>query len=225
MRRLRYSHEPQPLGRMGGGRSFMKFRKTVIIAAAAATLCILAGALCFGSINPRRDNIEIRSFPPEFFCENKGNYIVRQTDGKCAAYASAYLLRHFGEQADGERLYPEIKRIFGFVPAKSIVHIFERRGYFAEAYHGSIDSLKQRLSEGNPVIVFVDIPGDTHYVVAVGYDERHIYLVDPLAGNADPDETRYNRRAEVGEFERMWETDTILSDNIYIVVKDGAGHE
>ena len=33
--------------------------------------------------------------------------------------------------------------------------------------------MKQRLTEGPPIIIFLRIPGDTHCAVAVGYSEQH----------------------------------------------------
>ena len=162
---------------------------------------------------------EVIIYPSEFFCESAGNRIDYQMDGKCAAYAAAYLLRHFGEKADGEELFPELKRPFGFVPANSITDIFEQHGYQAKACHGSIDTLKQRLIEGHPIIVFMRIPGDTHYAVVVGYDEQYIYLADSLAENANVLDIRYNRALTTEAFEDVWETKTLLPDNIYIVVE------
>ncbi len=79
--------------------------------------------------------------------------------------------------------------------------------------------MKQRLAEGHPIIVFIRIPGDTHYAVVVGYDEQCIYLVDSLAENANASDTRYNRVLTTGDFEDVWETGTLLPDNIYIIVK------
>ena len=105
--------------------------------------------------------MEAFDYPPEFFCASSENRIDYQTEGKCAAYAAAYLLRRFGEDTDGEALFPELKRTLGFVSANSIVDVFERYGYQAKACHGSVDTLKQRLTEGNPIIVFIRIPGDT----------------------------------------------------------------
>ena len=103
--------------------------------------------------------MEAFDYPPESFCASSENRIDYQTDGKCAAYAAAYLLRHFGEDTGGEALFPELKRTLGFVSANSIVDVFEQHGYQAKACHGSIDTLKQRLSGGNPIIVFTQIPG------------------------------------------------------------------
>ena len=153
------------------------------------------------------------------FCASAGNRIDYQTDGKCAAYAAAYLLRHFGEEADGEALFPELKRPLGFASASSIKDIFEQHGHEATAYHGSVDTLKQRLAEGHPIIVFIRIPGDTHYAVVVGYDEQHIYLADSLAENVNASDAQYDRVLTTEDFEAVWETGTLLPDNIYIVVK------
>lgn len=124
-----------------------------IVVSIAATISFLA------SISPPGDEMEAFDYPPEFFCASSENRIDYQTDGKCAAYAAAYLLRHFGEDTGGEALFPELKRTLGFVSANSIVDVFEQHGYQAKACHGSIDTLKQRLSGGNPIIVFTQIPG------------------------------------------------------------------
>ena len=183
----------------------------------AIVLLAAAAAAYFAEINPPKDNVECGAPPAEYFCDTRGNHIARQTDGKCAAYAAAYVLRHFGQQADGETVYPEIRRTLGFVPAKSIAAFFEAHGYTAQAYHGDVTSLKQRLTAGVPVIAFVSIPGDTHYLAVVGYDAQYLYLADSLARTADSG-AAYNRRLTTAEFEAIWHTTTPLSDNIYIVV-------
>ena len=182
-----------------------------IVASIAAAISFLA------YISPPKDDIEVLHYPPEFFCASSENRIDYQTDGKCAAYAAAYLLRHFGEDTDGEALFPELKRTLGFVSANSVADVFERHGYQAKACHGSVDTLKQRLSGGNPIIVFTRIPGDTHYAVFVGYDEQYIYLVDSLAANANASDTRYNRVLTTEDFEAVWKTGMLLPDNIYII--------
>ena len=186
-------------------------------AAMVAIVVSIAAAISFlASISPPMDEVESFGYPPEFFCASSENRIDYQTDGKCAAYAAAYLLRHFGEDADGEALFPELKRTLGFVSANSVADVFERHGYQAKACHGSVDTLKQRLSEGNPIIVFIRIPGDTHYAVVVGYDEQYIYLADSLAENANVSDAQYNRVLTTNDFEAVWKTGTLLPDNIYI---------
>lgn len=79
--------------------------------------------------------------------------------------------------------------------------------------------MKQRLAKGHPIIVFIQIPGDTHYAVVVGYDEQYIYLADSLAKNANASDAQYNRVLATEDFEAVWETETLLPANIYIVVK------
>lgn len=205
-------------GRSGAGT--MQIRKICLIAAGVAIILSIAVAVGFlVSISPPQDETESFDYPQEFFCASAENRIDYQTDGKCAAYAVAYLLRHFGENADGEELFPGLKRTLGFVSANSVVDVFERYGYQAKACHGSVDTLKQRLTEGNPIIVFIRIPGDTHYAVVVGYDEQHIYLVDSLAENANASDTQYNRVLPTEDFEAVWKTGTLLPDNIYITLE------
>ena len=198
----------------------MRTRKICLIAVIIAIILLVAAAIGFlAYVSPPKDKIEGLDYPSEFFCASAENRIDYQTDGKCAAYAAAYLLRYFGEDADGEKLFSELKRPFGFASANSIADVFERRGYRAKACHGSVDTLKQRLTEGNPIIVFIRIPKDTHYAVVVGYDERNVYLADSLAENANAVNAQYNRVMTTEDFESVWKTGTLLPDNIYIVFK------
>ena len=198
----------------------MQIRKICLIAVSVAIVLSIAVAIGFlAYVSPPQDETESFDYPPEFFCADAKNRIDYQTDGKCAAYAAAYLLRHFGEDADGEELFPELKRQFGFVSTNSITELFERHGYRAKACHGSIDTLKQRLTEGNPIIVFIRIPKDTHYAVVVGYDEQYIYLADSLEENANVSDAQYNRVLRTKDFEAVWKAGTPLPDNIYIIVK------
>ena len=195
----------------------------VLVFAALSSAAVICAVLYLAYMNFPYDRVADKDIPPEFFCDSGGNRIDFQTDDNCAAYAAAYVLRSLGEQTDGETVAPEIQRIFGFVPAKSIVRVFEKHGFSAKAYHGDADTLKQRLSGGVPIVVFVSIPNDTHYAVVVGYDKQYFYLVDSLPENENADGKRYNRRLTTEEFEKIWKTDTVLSDNIYIVsdIPDG----
>ena len=202
------------------GTGTMQIRKICLTAAIAAIILFIGAAISFlAYISPPKDEMESYDYPPEFFCTGAENRIDYQTDGKCAAYTAAYLLRHFGEEADGEELFSELKRPFGFASANCIADLLERQGYQAKACHGNVDTLKQQLTNGNPIIVFIRIPGDTHYAVVVGYDEQYIYLADSLAENANALNAQYNRVLTTKDFEAVWKTGTLLPDNIYIVVK------
>ena len=194
--------------------------KIILIAALFGVVLLGIAAACFlAYINPPEDDVDSFDYPPEFFCKTEENRIDRQKDGKCAAYACAYLLRHMGEDVNGEEVYPEIGRTFGFVTADSVADVFRRRGYQAKACYGDVDTLKHQLASGYLIIVFVRIPGDTHYAVVVGYDEQYVYLADSLAENTNVSDARYNRVLTTKEFEDIWKNGTLLKDNIYIVVR------
>ena len=189
-----------------------------IVALIVIVLSCAAAVGYLSYISPPEDKVETFNYPPEFFCAGAENHIDYQTDGKCAAYAAAYLLRHCGENADGETLFTELKRPFGFASANSIADVFKEHGYQAKAFRGNIDTLKQSLTDGQPIIVFIRIPEDTHYAVVVGYDERHVYMADSLAENANASDPQFNRVLTTEEFEDVWKNGTLLPDNIYIVV-------
>lgn len=195
--------------------------KTSLIAAIFGIVLLVTAASGFLLyMNPPEDDVDFFDYPTEFFCKTEDNRIDHQTDRKCSAYAAAYLLRYMGENVSGEEVYPEVKRIFGFVPADSVANVFRERGYQAKACHGDIDTLKQRLTSGNPIIVFIRIPGDTHYAVVVGYDEQCVYLADSLIENAGTSNARYNRILTTEEFENVWKNGTFPFDNVYIVVEN-----
>ena len=141
----------------------MHLRKICLTAVCIAIMLSIAAAICFlVSISPPKDEVVSIPYPPEFFCASAENRIDYQIDGKCAAYAAAYLLRHFGEEADGEALFPELKRPLGFVSANSIADVFAQHGYQTEAFHGNVGTLKQRL------VVFFSRMG---YVKKAAYEE------------------------------------------------------
>ena len=199
-------------------RSITKRKIAVLVLAvilSVAAICSVIHGITY--VSYPYDRIADSGVPSQYFCDSEKNRIDYQTDGNCAAYATAYVLRSLGKQTDGESIAAEMKRVFGFVSAKSIVRVLENHGFSAKAYRGNADTLKRRLCGGVPVIVFLSIPRDTHYAVVVGYDAQHFYLVDSLPENANAS-GRYNRKLTVEEFEKIWKTDTIVSDNTYIVV-------
>lgn len=194
-----------------------KRRKGILIVAFVLLGAAVGVMGCLVGLNPPRDDTADKNYPAEFFCDSGENSVDYQTDGNCAAYAAAYVLRSLGELTDGEKIAPEMKRVFGFVPAQSVVRVLEKYGFTAKAYCGDTDTLKKRLANGVPVVVFVSIPNDTHYAVLVGYDRQYFYMADSLAENKNAEGSLYNRKLTGEEFEKIWRTHTVLSDNIYIV--------
>ena len=181
-------------------------------------LLVVIGILWLLRTIPPKDTIRSTVLPQEFSIDSGHNYIDPQTGDMCSAYAAAYVMRHFGKQITGPELYGDIHRVFGFVPVHHIVSLFEDYGFHAKAYRGNIDTMKERLTDGVPIIAFVSIPGDTHYVVIVGYDENFIYLADSIPDYSNAEGGWYNRRLSVKAFEEIWKTNMYPVENIYIVV-------
>ena len=196
-----------------------KNRKSIIkIVSCILFVLVVAGALSFCGNLPQKDKIRTDDLPQEFRISMVNNYIDFQTENECSAYASAYVMRHFGQEITGSELYNDVWRIFGFVPVNNVVRLFQNYGYSAKAYHGDINTLKQRLVSGVPIIAFIRIPDDTHYVVVVGYDENFIYLVDSISDNSNANGSWYNRKLSTAEFEEIWKTSMYPVDNVYIVI-------
>lgn len=196
-----------------------KAKQQMIIAAVAACIALTVAAVLLIAL-PRipQDDISITPIS-EFHIDIGNNYFEQQESDDCAAYASAFVLRHFGDSATGYGLSGELKRSFGFVSADSVVELLESHGCKAAAYSGSFDTLKQRLSDGVPVIVFVQNKGDTHYEVVVGFDEENIYLVDSLSKPATDEGAWYNKKLNNDQFMKIWKTDIYSHYNIYIVAE------
>lgn len=173
-----------------------------------------------------------RSVPiPDQYMIESDNYFDYQPGLECAAFASAYLLRHYGEDSEGLQLYENFpsKLPEGGTMPEGIVTLFQDRGYEAQFItDGSVDALKKEIAKGAPVIVFIHLEEpytsthDTHYVPAVGYDEAYFYFAESLEKYADSkDESGlfYNRKIEISKFERLWTNIDDSWDNPYYVIE------
>lgn len=56
--------------------------------------------------------------------------------------------------------------------------------------------------------------------MVVGYDQKNIYLVDSIKENVNVENPNYNRILTEEEFKEVWDTNMLLSSNIYIVIKN-----
>ena len=197
----------------------MKIRNIIAVISLIALAGIAVKLLPAVYTSP--DHTESDSIPSAYHITEQDVPITAQTAGRCAAYSCAYVLRYFGdEQVSGSDPSVQTDRESGFVPPSNVAKTLRKHGCEAKAYHGTTDTLKQRIAQGNPVIVFIRIPHDTHYAVVTGYDEDSFYLADPMTENANADEKMYNRVIGAGEFEELWKTGTLLDNNIYIAVTD-----
>lgn len=139
------------------------------------------------------------------------NRIDFQNGYQCAAFSSAYILRHWNIEADGNNLYKIIpnKTKDGCVYPKGIQNLLSQYGFKVKYCSGNINALKNEVRKGNPVIVMIRVRADKnwlHYVPVVGYDEQHIFIAESLNEFVNCRENYYNRKIENEEFRRLWNT-------------------
>ncbi len=199
----------------------MKNTKLFILAICTILVLVLLSFILYIFIlTPKADKIKSNDLPNSYFI-SQFTYIDYQEHNDCSAYATAYVLRYLGENIKGTELYSQMKRNFSIMTAHSIVKAVKNRGYSAKAYHGSIDSLKQRLTQGTPIICFIRNQNDTHYVVVVGYDNDYIYMVDSIKNNANVEVTNlFNRKESIADFEMLWNTNLYFVNNIFIIINN-----
>lgn len=173
--------------------------------------------------------LEETDIPDEYWVEGE-NYFDYQSGMECAAFASAYLLRHYGVEADGRKLFETFpsKAPDGGTMPQGIETLFQERGYDALfVTDGTIEDLKEELTKGAPVIVFIHVEEpytsthNTHYVPLVGYDKEYFYFAESLMDYAnckDETDTLYNRKTYISKFERLWENIDGYWDYPYYVI-------
>ena len=162
------------------------------------------------------------STPPKYMI-TADNYFDYQSGYECSGYATAYVLRSMGEEADGLTLYQNnpYKNTDGTVLPEGLVKFLKESGYKVNLCSGTIMQMKYDLSNGLPIIAFVKTsPQESyyHYLPIVGYNEENIYAADSLRAYVNADEQYYNRILAESDFEAMLETG-IYKKNTYIVLE------
>lgn len=147
---------------------------------------------------------------PSYMVEDK-NRIDIQTGFQCSAFASAYVLRHFGMDASGTMLYAKIphKMKSGYVYPKGIKVLLQSYGIHVHYCRGNLSSLKRELQKGHPVIVMIRVRKDKdwlHYVPVVGYDEEYLFVAESLPELVNCQDGSYNRKIANAEFLQLWNT-------------------
>lgn len=164
--------------------------------------CILMGKLHF--------QFSIKCREKEFVI-TKTNRIDIQSGYKCSAFSSAYVLRHWDIEENGDKIYEIIpnKMKDGYVYPKGILKLLPQYSLNVKYCAGNIAALKNEVSAGNPVIVMIRIQTDKnwlHYVPVVGYDEQYIFIAESLEELVNCGERYYNRKIPIKEFKKLWNT-------------------
>ena len=161
----------------------------------------------------------------------KANRIDLQNGYQCAAFSSAYILRHWDIEEHGDNLYEVIpnKKKDGRVYPRGILNLLSQYGFNVKYCAGNIAALKNEVSRGNPVIVMIRIQTDKnylHFVPVVGYDEQYIFIAESLADFVNSNEQYYNRKILVKEFKKLWNTSMLKMPfyrNTYITISKNSG--
>lgn len=173
-------------------------------------------------------------FPESFMLETENRFDF-QPGLECSAFSSAYVLRHYGEEADGLKLFETYPLVFpnNGVPPWGIEQFFTERGYSIDyKTEGTIEALKAEVSKGAPVIVFIHVEEPytnshaTHYIPLVGYDKENLYFsesLEYLANCKDEKDVAYNRKTDIEKFERLWvNIDDIWQKPYFVISKKAA---
>ncbi|GGA60241.1 cysteine peptidase family C39 domain-containing protein [Ornithinibacillus halotolerans] len=175
-----------------------------------------------------------KDYPATYFIR-RTNRIDRQNKRECAAFSSAYILRHFGIEANGEELYQNFpsKTRTGDVYPKGIRTVLKKKELKTNYYKGNIHTLKYEVSKGTPVIVFIKVNKNRrnlHFVPVIGYDEKYVYLAESLGHlvncQHNNEERMYNRKVLIEDFKKLWDVKTIYTlfySNTYITVEKSNG--
>ncbi|MDE6916152.1 MAG: C39 family peptidase [Lachnospiraceae bacterium] len=145
------------------------------------------------------------------FLITEENRTDMQTGNKCSAFASAYLLRHWGIEAHGDSLYEVMpcRLKSGLVFSRGITKLLSKYGFRVKYCSGSLNALKNEVSKGNPVIILLRVrvgKSWLHFVPVVGYDDQYIYIADSARENVNCNHKYYNRKIPIRTFQKLWNT-------------------
>ncbi|OMF15394.1 hypothetical protein BK131_10990 [Paenibacillus amylolyticus] len=171
---------------------------------------------------PKKDRMYKVNVPSTCHIQSP-NRLDIQKNYECAAFSSAFVLRHFGVESNGTKLYETVPRklLDGTVYPKAVVVFFRKLGYEAMYLRGNVNTLKKQISQGVPVILFIKVQLKQrylHFVPVVGYDETHFYLAESLDHKMNCDEKYYNRKISISELNTLWRSWLPFCQNSYIVV-------
>lgn len=167
----------------------------------------------------------IASFPSTFCLQSTQN-IEPCASNPDAGYAAAYLLESIGIPADGKKVYADLRCKLPFseyVLPNGLYKYFREHGLQPGVYRGGLESLKARLSQGEPVIVLIGQHIKwQHYLVLVGYnsDENDLYFFDSRQNSDTNGVQPGNRTLDEAEFLILWDNKLPLFNHVYITAND-----
>lgn len=168
---------------------------------------------------PQKDTIAV-DFPDYYLIETP-NYFEQQGINQCGGFASAFVMRHFGQDYLGKDVYGRLgaKLSSGYVLPQAILDYFNGEQYQIALYQSDLPRLKTRVAQGDPIMILMGQGGSwQHYAVVVGYDEENIYLFDSLKQTVS-DNAYYNRSMPTTYFEQLWNNGLPLFERACFAIK------
>src|SRR5262245_8700169 len=104
-----------------------------------------------------------------------------QSEALCGGAAIAMLMRYWGTpNVYAETFANLVDATAAGIHGGDLVAALRSRGYDAESIRGTRDQVQARLAARQPVVALIeDRPKRFHYVVIVGWAERHVIVHDP----------------------------------------------
>jgi len=193
----------------------------LLLVSVVIILGVIIANIRYGKL-PKKDLVDTSHLPKAYQIKTP-NRIDYQEHYECAAYSTAYVLRHFGVEAKGIAIYKGFPSKFpgGTIAPKGIVRYLKKEGYKVEIFTGTIETLKKQITKGIPVIILIKVFPDKsymHYEPIIGYDETYFYVVESLPYMKNCEERLYNRKIKQDELEALWKIGIPKHKNVYFTV-------
>lgn len=100
-----------------------------------------------------------------------------QNEYMCGPAALASVVGYWGKDAEMKDVAKEVyqEKLKGTLPLDLLIYAKEK-GFEAAYYKGSLSDLREKISSGTPLILFLNLGYDFypvgHYIVVVGYNDR-----------------------------------------------------
>lgn len=162
-------------------------------------LCILCAACSPKSLSRVKANAELEPARAHFLSEVP---FFAQEDHYCGPAALASVLNFYGKELSQEEIAESIylPQVRGTLNLDLLLYA-RKQGFEAEILNCDLERLKQELSGGHPLIVFLNLGGSfypiRHYAVVVGYDDTQQVIVIHSGG-------RKNQLISYKKFQKAW---------------------
>jgi hypothetical protein len=143
---------------------------------------------------------------------------------QCSAYATAFLMKNLGFEADGESVYRAMDfkiPVSGYVLPRGVLEYLRAHGQQATLFRGTVDNLKVQIASGKPVLVIIGRGVQwQHYMCMVGYNEplSELYFYDSGKKSDENGSRPGNRTMRQWYFESLWANGLPVYHHLFIAM-------